>query len=83
MNEIGFTLGSFFGGLVFGAICWKFGAWLAGTMTRNPAAAALLGAVLSFWYATARDDTPSAWGAWIAFVLMVINSGGSKPPSDQ
>jgi len=57
MNDIAFALGSFTGGLIVCVISWKFGAWLAGTMTRNAAAAAFLGAVLAFWYANTRDDT--------------------------
>ena len=83
MNEIGFTLGSFCGGLFMGAISWKLGAWLGEAMFKNAAATAFLGAVLSFWYATARDDTPSTWGAWIAFVLMLVNQSSTKPTDEQ
>ena len=80
MNDIAFTLGSFTGGLVICVISWKLGTWLAGTMTRNAAAAAFLGAVLAFWYANTRDDTAAIWGAWIAFVFMAVTSGATKPP---
>ena len=80
MNDLAYALGSFTGGLIFCVISWKVGAWLAGTVTRNAAAAAFLGAVLAFWYANTRDDTAGAWGAWIGFMFMVITSGATKPP---
>ena len=83
MNEIGYALGSFCGGLFMGAICWKFGAWLGEAMFKNATATAFLGAVLSFWYATTRDDAPSTWGAWIAFVLLLVNHWSTKRTDEQ
>ena len=75
MNEIGFALGSFCGGLFIGAISWKLGAWLGEERRCH--------CVPGCRYANTRDDTPSTWGAWIAFVLMLVNHWSTKPTDEQ
>lgn len=84
MNEIAFSLGSFVGGLVFGVLTWKVGAYITHAVTNSHGLATFIGSLLSFWYAITRDDTAGLWGATLAIVLLLLSHAANetRPPDD-
>jgi hypothetical protein len=84
MNEIAFSLGSFVGALVFGALTWKLGAFITLAVTKKPRLATYLGSLLSCWYALTRDDTAGRWGATLAIGLLLLAhlASENRPPDD-
>ena len=72
MNEIAHELGSFTGAAVFSALSWYIGAWITRAITGNPQLATFIGALLALLYASTRDGSAAAWGAWLALMVLLV-----------
>lgn len=72
MNEIASDLGAFTGGLVFSALSWHVGALITRAVTQNAQLSIFMGGLLALIYASTRDGSAAAWGAWLALLVMFV-----------